>query len=314
MPTAAKPVYRFGLSVQILLFVPGLWPAIEAEAQQTVAQGETPDSVQYSPGVQTYRQGPWLDEEAPGLSPKIFAPGLISTAGHYEMDLTFTRDGRECFVGRDGRMLVSRWEDEGWTSPEEAPFRFREYGAMALTTVDGSRMILSGRAGLAVSKKTEGAWTDPVVFMQGMGMSITDDGTVYTSWIHEPSGEWRLYRSRYVADRYTEPEEVPLSLYSEAAEVRLRSGATHPQIAPDESFVLFESRLAGGYGDTEYYISFRKSDGTWGEPVNLGAEINSSDQNARARLSPDGRYLFFNRYGDIYWVSAAYLERFRRED
>lgn len=185
---------------------------------------------------------------------------------------------------------------------------------MVLTAVDGSMMILSGPRGLALSKKSETRWTDPEVFMQGMGMSITDDGTVYTSWMHEPSGEWRLYRSMYVHGRYTAPEEVPLSIYSEPAEVRLGNAATHPQVAPDESFVLFESRLPGGYGDTDFYISFRNPDGTWAQPVNLGPKVNSSDQNARARLSPDGRYFFFNRCGDIYWVSSEYLERLRHND
>lgn len=314
MSAVAKRVSRFGLLIQPLLLASGVWPAFAAQAQETVARGETLDSLRYPPGVQTYRQGPWLGEEPPGISPKIFAPGLISTAGQYEMDLSFTRDGRECYLGREGRMLVSRWENEGWTSPEEAPFRFREYGAMALTAVDSSRMILSGWRGLAVSKKSEGGWTDPEVFMPGMGMSITDEGTVYTSWVHEPTGEWRLFRSPYAGDRYADPEEVPLSIYGDPSEVHLGNGATHPQVAPDEGFVLFESQLPGGYGDTDFYISFRNPDGTWAQPVNLGAEINSSDQNARARLSPDGRYFFFNRYGDIYWVATEYLERFRRYD
>jgi hypothetical protein len=29
-------------------------------------------------------------------------------------------------------------------------------------------------------------------------------------------------------------------------------------------------------------------------------------------LSPDGRYLFFTRDGDIYWVDAAVIEKTKR--
>lgn len=303
------------MTVAVAFVFGGLGVGGPSRAREPRVQGETSDSLRFPPGAQTHRQGPYMGEETPGLSPKIFAPGIVSTAGHYEMDLTFTRDGKECYIGRDGEMLVSRWEKSGWTSPEAAPFKFGQYGAMVLTTVDGNRMILSGREGLAVSNKQNNEWTDPEVFMKGMGMSITDDGTVYTSWIHEPSGEWRLYRSRYVGGAYLDPEEVPLSIYSsEPGESRRGKAATHPQIAPDESYILFESGQAGGYGDTDYYVSFRNKDGTWSDPVNLGPEINCSMQNARARLSHDGRYLFFNRYGDIYWVKAEYVDRFRQAE
>lgn len=287
-------------------------PSLALLCQETSSLGETSEPLRFAPGESTGRYGPYLGEEPPGLTPKLFAPGIISSAGHYEMDLSFTRDGQECYIGRDGRMLVSRLEEGGWTAPEVAPFRFRRYGPKVLTTVDGQRMILSGADGLSVSRMTEGGWSQPELFMQGMGKSITDNGTVYTSWVHEPSGEWRLYRSEYGEDGYGEPEEVPLGIYSDdPGEILMGRAATHPQVAPDESFVLFESRLPGGFGDTDYHVSFRNGDGTWSEPVNLGPQVNSPDQNARARLSPDGRYIFFNRFGDIYWVSVEYLRGLR---
>ena len=47
-------------------------------------------------------------------------------------------------------------------------------------------------------------------------------------------------------------------------------------------------------GGADYYISFRKDDGGWTEPKNLGAPVNSEDgQEYSASLSPDGRFLFF---------------------
>jgi hypothetical protein len=161
-------------------------------------------------------------------------------------------------------------------------------------------MILTGSDGLFVSWKVEDGWTLPEFIMPGMGKSITDEGTVYTSWIHEPIREWRLFRARLADGGFEEPELVALDV-----------DATHPQVAPDESFILFEADLPGGHGDKDYYVTFRESDHTWSVPVNLGPAVNSPDQNARARLTPDGRYILFNRFGDIYWVAVEYLDALR---
>jgi hypothetical protein len=76
-------------------------------------------------------------------------------------------------------------------------------------------------------------------------------------------------------------------------------------------------RLQGPYlGEDDLYISFRDRDGTWGPPVVLGPDVNSSGSENRPWVSRDGRYFFFtstrNGSRDAFWVKAAYLERFRR--
>ena len=57
----------------------------------------------------------------------------------------------------------------------------------------------------------------------------------------------------------------------------------HPAIAPDGSFIVFASDRPIEVGaermkHTDLFISFRKKDGTWGEPKTLGKKINT-DQN-----------------------------------
>ena len=60
------------------------------------------------------------------------------------------------------------------------------------------------------------------------------------------------------------------------------------------------------------YVSFRNPDGTWKEAVSLADALNATPQDiyAAPRISPDGKYLFFERYlpdtdqADIYWVST----------
>lgn len=86
-------------------------------------------------------------------------------------------------------------------------------------------------------------------------------------------------------------------------------------IAPDESYMIYCSTMPGGLGDDDLYVTFKQQDGSWSEPVHMGAEINSDKSENRPYVSPDGRYLFYastkrgNR--DIYWVDAKIIEALR---
>jgi hypothetical protein len=80
-------------------------------------------------------------------------------------------------------------------------------------------------------------------------------------------------------------------------------------IAPDESYLIFSSDRPGGYGEyNDIYIAFRKRDGTWTEPKNLGYEFRDSGING---VTLDNKFLFYTcgRTGedDIYWVDAKII-------
>jgi Tol biopolymer transport system component len=112
-----------------------------------------------------------------------------------------------------------------------------------------------------------------------------------------------------------------------------------PYIDPDEEYLIFSSNRPGGYGRLDLWVSFRQPDETWGEPLNLGPEINSDDNERFPHMSPDGKYLFFvskktpfeeltrepvkikdlnemsrsitNGLSNIYWVDAGIIEELR---
>jgi Tol biopolymer transport system component len=63
-------------------------------------------------------------------------------------------------------------------------------------------------------------------------------------------------------------------------------------VAPDESYILFDSNRAGGLGNADIYRSDRRSSG-WSTPQNLGAPINSAALETSATVSPDGKTLYF---------------------
>jgi len=100
----------------------------------------------------------------------------------------------------------------------------------------------------------------------------------------------------------------------------VNSGAytAHPFIAPDESYLIWDSKREDGFGDSDLYISFRQEDGTWSSAVNMGDKVNSDKWDAYASVTPDGKYILFNREineddrnVDIYWVDAKVIETLR---
>ena len=46
-------------------------------------------------------KGPYLGQKPPGMTPEVFAPGIISKAGfHLHSSLAFSQDGREVYFTR----------------------------------------------------------------------------------------------------------------------------------------------------------------------------------------------------------------------
>ena len=87
----------------------------------------------------------------------------------------------------------------------------------------------------------------------------------------------------------------------------------HPYIAPDESFLIYCSSISGTHGKADLWISFPLKKGDWSKPKNLGHSINTSDSEGFPSLFHDGKYLFFERNGDIYWVETNILKEFKPE-
>ena len=106
------------------------------------------------------------------------------------------------------------------------------------------------------------------------------------------------------------PSEVTEAMHPEYV-------GTTPFIAPDEDFLLFaSSTLDGGQGKMDLYVGFRRGDGSWPRPINLGPAVNGPDHELCPILSPDGRFLFFiSRSGrpesDVLWMRAEFLDELR---
>jgi hypothetical protein len=68
-----------------------------------------------------------------------------------------------------------------------------------------------------------------------------------------------------------------------------------PALSADSLSLFFTSGRSGGYGADDIWLTSRETkDDPWGEPVNLGPEVNSSSGEGNPGISADGSTLYFN--------------------
>lgn len=272
--------------------------------------------------------GPYLGQEPPGLSPVVFAPGVVSTLDN-ELNASFTPDGGELYFsvrqGGNHTLMTVRLENGFWNDRTTVSFS-GEYGDVdPFVTLDGARIYFSSKRPLDstgedkdsdlwfADRTASGEWDEPthLAELSSAGTddyytSVASDGTLYFSRFAAEGEGGDLYRSTPLDGVFGEPELLGPPLNTDSNE-------HDPFISPDGSFLIFTSNRPGGFGEGDLYVSVRGADSTWSEPINLGEEINSPGYDYCAMLSPDGRYLFFtrslNNNGDIYWVDAEIINR-----
>jgi len=278
-------------------------------------------------------KGAYLGQKPPGLTPELFAPGIISTDAH-EGSSGFDKESKHFVFQRiiNGKVLTYEIERENnlWTQPKLVPFANMMENGDFVFAPDGKTLFFQsntpvkglesdGRiSNIWVIVRSKTGWTTPepldftinTKWLDSFA-SATNDGTLYF-FTRKPGGRGKsdLYKSKYSGGKYTEAINLGPQFNSEEHE-------WDPFIAPDESYLVFCSTKAGGYGSDDFYISFRSKNGDWSKPVNMGDKINSMGSDNRPYVTPDGNYFFFtstkrgNR--DIYWVDAKILLTFKPE-
>lgn len=68
-------------------------------------------------------------------------------------------------------------------------------------------------------------------------------------------------------------------------------------ISPDGKSYYFISERPGGFGHADIYVIKKETRTEWGKPENIGADINTSEDEGGLFLAPDGKSLFFTSKG-----------------
>ncbi len=257
-------------------------------------------------------------QDPPGLIPEVFAPGVISIAEDTEFGCTFSPDGDEIYYTvRKNKtdmpvIMTSRMTEGKWSIPEQLFAQGDDYFMEPHMTADGQTLyfgssrqmkgVTQDEAGIWQMKRTDSGWSDMSYVMTGMYVSTTNDGSIYLSDIYKT---WQLVKIPFVNGEYGE-------------RIILKGGPNrpvrgiHPCISRDENFIIFDSDRPDGYGgEGDLYVSFNLGDNQWSDGFNLGSTINTPGVEFAASLSPDGKYLFYMKDDDLYWVDIAIIEPFR---
>src|SRR5688572_21085935 len=282
----------------------------------------------------------YLGQDPPGVIAELFSPGLISTDSMEHSSPAFSPDGKVVLwtvLNRSyhAAMMEMNLEDGKWSAPHRPTFADSTADDYYPSfSPDGKTLYFSSRrkvpAGFPENRgiriwqvdRNEDSWGNPVPFDttvsngEDYAHSITKDGTLYYSTSEGGAINWCLRSAQKTNDHYLESELLPYSINS----VDYEDG---PYVAPDERFLIFESQRPEGMGGSgDLYVSFRNNDGGWNVPVNMGPKINSTATERFARLSPDGKYLFFgstrnnsatNIGFDIFWIDAKVIDELQKE-
>ncbi|MFH1197289.1 MAG: T9SS type A sorting domain-containing protein [bacterium] len=296
--------FLFTVAFAILVF------SVDSIAQCQPYLGQTPPDitpVRFAPNNSYKANGNWWWRSAPMFSPDgdemYFVKYFSSTETH---EIWYTK----CVNGQ-------------WTEPTKAPF--------STNTFDGNPMFLQSndtlyfysqrQGGFVFSvTRTETGWSEPDALniplpANSAGVTsfyITKNKNVYFAMLDSSLANpdiWSsadIYKTELVDGQYIQPENIGLPINSNVGEVV-------GYVDPDERFMIFESKRTDEYGLHDLYISNKNQDGTWSDPINLGAKINTAEEDGTPQISPDGKYFFFTtlKTGDYgytpYWVDASVI-------
>lgn len=279
-----------------------------------------------SGGVERQVSGPYLGQEPPGMTPEIFAPGIVSTEQAWEAAVSFSPDGKEFFFtrrddiqGTANRIMHSEMENGAWTKPKLAPFARDITEYEAFISPDGKRIFFNSDRNkpdspaaigeIWYSEKTATGWSQGEYLTEtinkGWIMFVTaamNNNLYFTAGFNRKFG---IYKSEFKNGIYQEPEYLP-------NEINYLRGA-HPYIAPDESYLIFDAQ-PDGMGKSLLFISFKNRNGDWTKAKRFDETINKTFTENIPYVSPEGKYFFFHRNNDIWWVSARIIEKMRLQE
>lgn len=304
--------------------------------------------------------GPYLGQKPPGLTPEVFAPGIVST-GLEEALCAFMPDNEEIVFSIIYRkphspnphsaLVRSRLENGAWSRPQVMKLAGDGYAYLyPFISYDGKELYfqsdmptgrpeLKDKYNLWRCRRSGSEWGPPEPLPAPVngrgdvsGPSMSKSGEFFYTLMSGRPERDGIYSSRLRNGAFSHPERLPET-------VNVRQGSFDGVVSPDGSYYIVNVyRKEDSLGETDLYVSFRDNQGSWTPLQNLGPGINSKLNEGSARISADGRYIFFTGYfgnvdlfgdhptyddilnsrikprcgnSDIYWVSGRIIEKLR---
>jgi hypothetical protein len=277
--------------------------------------------------------------------PEIFAEDVISTKDKSVFNLAFTNnDNTVYFTRRQGnekqKIYFSNFENNKWTEPKIASFSTDRDEAPFITPNEktlyfGSqrpipKMENKGNFDMNIWKteRRGNKWSEPTplsntinqVQIEKEEWPSSNQNSIYTynevdfyfATMVRGTKTIDIYQTKKLKNGFTKPNKV-IGLFEND-----NYWKSTPIISPDGNYLIFNAYgTPDGKGGEDIYVS-KKTENGWSLAKNMGALVNSKEEEASARFSKDGKFFFFAReikenplkdgIWSIYYVETKYLE------
>lgn len=147
-----------------------------------------------------------------------------------------------------------------------------------------------------ISYKQDSGWTkaknigQPInTLYHDSNVGLSKDGKIL--YIYKDENEGDIYQSEQDENgNWTEPKPLGKPINSSYSETTI-------SISPDGQTLFFASNRKGGYGGLDIWMTQKDKKGDWGDPVNLGNEINTEYNEDGPFIGYDSKTLYFSSEG-----------------
>jgi hypothetical protein len=222
--------------------------------------------------------GPYLGQKPPGLTPEIFAAGVVSTCLD-ELNSVFSPDGTEFYfcvrnMGASS-LFVMKCADGVWGRPEPLPFAGQYNDIDVSLSPDGQQLFFCSNRPVApgsapkedhdiwMCERRGATWGPPVHLGDAVNSPhedfypiVTKSKTLYFNSQRAGPETNDIYLCRWVDGRYAPAEKLGPEINTDRREF-------DAFVSPDESFIIFSSERPEDDRFGDLYISFKTPEGTW---------------------------------------------------
>ncbi len=249
-------------------------------------------------------------------------PGNINTQMQ-EFGPSLTSDGKTLYFysKRNSQytdIYKSKLVNGRWTTPievsevnspydDQSPYVFGDESFMIFSSNrDGSFefRLSNGQVGISrdlyYSEKVDGEWSIPATLSDLINTDEMEENPFlageYLYFTRYPFGDTsqaKIFRSRVYENNFLAPEELPYPINQR------NTSNIAAIVSPDGKYLYFSSNRPGGYGGYDLYRSKILPNGKFGEPENLGDEINTEGNEAYLIINPlDNSFIFCRKKPD----------------
>lgn len=265
----------------------------------------------------------YFGQTPPGDSAITFAPGIVSIPNRDVPNITFSPDGKTVFfyVGfypNPGTpyIMISEYKNNHWNTPTTASFSSGRSTGEPFFAFNGTRVYMFASnavnhvasVDLSYSEKQGETWSAPI----SLGNPPNSEGDQYhpcivgDTSIYFASSAGYVRKSQYVNGVYQEAVNLPRPINYIGTQTW-----GDPYVSPNEDYMLIKSKRPEGYGLHDIYIAYKRPNGTWTNPKNLGNKINTPNEETTGDITPDGKYMTFTSGITVKWVSTSFIEKLK---